>query len=308
MREIIPTLPRLGQCCLAHCQLIPVSRNIVPAVHIEQHIRSPAIEQGLYHIAITDITGRQGVAPATNIIDQILKHDLFVLRLYQTDVQGHGIRRLTVPIVLPGLFIKEFLIKCLFYRCGQLPIFLHIFALSEQFGSLLHDLNILIIDGRCTQPIRGQLSKSRFGRTQIAPIPQTISNDMTICLGRKVIDILSHLVVILFDGPFVAIPLIKVPRNNNVGASPLRSIEKSIGKDRVLRSDRWYHTTLMLRSGHIVHDLREGPTHVITVMNRRSDQVRLFEPAQLLPVGTIGKYAGKVTADGPVDQRIDSVE
>lgn len=116
----------------------------------------------------------------------------------------------------------------------------------------------------------------------IAPVAEAVGDDMTVGFRRQVVYVSSHFVVILFQRAGIAVPLVKVPRDQDVGASPFRSVQETFREDRVLRGDGRDHAVRVLRRRHVADDLRECPRDVVAELHRRSDQVRLFEPSQFL--------------------------
>ena len=115
-------LPRFGEGGRPVRQLPAVSRRVVFAVHVVDHIRRAACFEGTQHVAVAYVAGRQRIVPAAYIGDQVIEHLLPVFRSGQSHIEGDGVCRLAVAIVLAGGRVPESPVEGLFDPGGQLAV------------------------------------------------------------------------------------------------------------------------------------------------------------------------------------------
>ena len=237
-----------------------------------------------------------------------MQYDRFVFGFDQSHVERHGVGRLAVSVVFFRIFIEIFVVERLLDLCGQRVVTSGVLRFAEQFGDPFHGADVVVVDGRRADSVRRELRVRRFAGADIAPVAEAVGDDMAVGFRRQVVYVSSHFVVILFQRAGIAVPLVKVPRDQDVGASPFRSVQETFREDRVLRGDGRDHAVRVLRRRHVADDLRECPRDVVAELHRRSDQVRLFEPSQFLSVRAVGEHARKIAADRPIDQLVNPVK
>ena len=101
------TVPFLCQCGSTTFHLISIARFISNLHHFIHNIRTVILGQRSSYKWMSYITGRRGIAPQFNILDQYIEYLLLIFLFHQTSHQRQSLRCLTAGTIAAALIIEE---------------------------------------------------------------------------------------------------------------------------------------------------------------------------------------------------------
>ena len=112
----------------------------------------------------------------------------------------------------------------------------------------------------------------------------------TVGTTRQVVNITAHGFVVVHNQRTVTVLVVIHKRQDDERAAPFGRIVEEIAERNILRSRGGNHAVGFLGVHYILNDFGNIGAHVVVVKQRRTVQMVLFQPTQLLAVGTIGQH------------------